>query len=289
MPDFNRFVPSRGADQPVPGSSYAGLVAFILLTNDDGVHSPALVPFAAALRDLGRVEVVVPDRERSWIGKAITRHDPVEVTRMMREGVVLHAATGYPADCTQIGAHTLFGETPDLVVSGINIGYNHGLAFMMSSGTVGAASEAWISGLPSVAVSAGTVDEPWNVWSQWVWEDEARSMWERLASVAVSLVAPLLEHDYPTDADVVSINMPARADASTPRRVTSLAPIGYDRLFAPMGGGRFRHEFGGGFREMGGLAGSDVEAASEQMISITPLKMPTSGSVSGELRTAWGA
>ncbi len=262
-------------------------MGYILLTNDDGVHSPALVPFAKALGALGRVEVVVPDRERSWIGKAITRHDPVEVRRIERDGIVMHAATGYPADCTQIGAHSLFDETPDLVVSGINIGYNHGLAFMMSSGTVGAASEAWISGLPSVAVSAGSVDEPWGVWSQWVWEEDAQEMWERLAGVAVALIEPLLAHDYPEDADVVSINMPARSDASTPRRVTSLARIGYDRLFAPMGAGRFRHEFGGGFRELAGLDGSDVEAAGEHAISITPLKMPSSGTIPDELRKAW--
>jgi 5'-nucleotidase len=263
-------------------------VAFILLTNDDGIHSPALVPFALALRELGRVEVVVPDRERSWIGKAITRHDPVEVVEIEREGIAMFAATGYPADCTQIGAHSLFDETPDLVVSGINIGYNHGLAFMMSSGTVGAAAEAWISGLPAVAVSAGTVDEPWGEWSQWVWEDEARQMWERLAGLAVPLIAALLEHGPPEDADVVSINMPGRADPSTPKRITSLARIGYDRLFAPMGGGRFRHEFGGGFRELAGLDGSDVEAAGERAISITPLKMPSSGSIPDGLRHAWG-
>lgn len=259
---------------------------FILLTNDDGVHAPGLAPFAAALRALGRVEVVVPDRERSWIGKAITRHDPVEVTKLEREGITMHATTGYPADCTQIGAHSLFGETPDLVVSGINIGYNHGLAFMMSSGTVGAAAEAWISGLRAVAVSAGSVEEPWAVWSQWVWEEEAREMWERLAVTAVDVIAPLLDNEYREAADVLSINMPSTADVDTPRRVTTLARIGYDRLFAPMGGGRFRHEFGGGFREMAGLDGTDVEAAGDGAISITPLTMPASGSVPAELRKA---
>ncbi len=264
-------------------------MAFILLTNDDGVHSPALVPFAKALMTLGRVEVVVPDRERSWIGKAITRHDPVEVTELEREGVTMYATTGYPADCTQIGAHSLFPETPDLVVSGINIGYNHGLAFMMSSGTVGAAAEAWVSGLPAVAVSAGTVREEWVTWSKWVWEDDAREMWERMAAVAVPLIGALLEHEYPEDADIVSINIPAASTPESPRRITSLARIGYDRLFSPMGGGRFRHEFGGGFRELAGLDGSDVEAAGERMISITPLKMPSSGAIPDELRRAWNA
>jgi 5'-nucleotidase len=261
-------------------------MAYILLTNDDGVHSPALVPFARALTDLGRVEVVVPDRERSWIGKAITRHVPVEVQKVEREGLVMHAASGYPADCTQIGAHSLFDETPDLVVSGINIGYNSGLAFMMSSGTVGAAAEAWISGLSAVAVSAGTVDEPWAVWSKWVWEDDARPMWDRLATTATAMIEVLLGHDYPPDADVISINMPSNADGATSRRVTSLAQVGYDRLFAPMGGGRFRHEFGGGFRELAGLGGSDVEALRGGEIAITPLKMPSSGSIPDGLATS---
>ena len=89
--------------------------------------------------------------------------------------------------------------------------------------------------------------------------------------------------------DAQGVTLASASTLETPRRVTSLARIGYDRLFAPMGGGRFRHEFGGGFREMAGLDGSDVEAAGERVISITPLKMPTSGSVTEELRAAWDA
>ena len=97
-------------------------MTFLVLTNDDGVGSPALVPFAKALQRLGRVEVVVPDRERSWVGKAITRHDEIRVEEVERDGILMHTATGYPADCTQLGVHLLFDETPSMVVSGINIG-----------------------------------------------------------------------------------------------------------------------------------------------------------------------
>ena len=88
-----------------------------LLTNDDGIDAPALVPLARALAELGQVSVVVPDRERSWVGKAITRFDPVSVEETSREGIVMHAVSGYPADAVQLGIHALGLPHPDLVVS----------------------------------------------------------------------------------------------------------------------------------------------------------------------------
>ena len=94
----------------------------ILLTNDDGIDAPALVPLARALAELGQVSVVVPDRERSWVGKAITRFDPVSVEETSREGIVMHAVSGYPADAVQLGIHALGLPHPDLVVSGIKLG-----------------------------------------------------------------------------------------------------------------------------------------------------------------------
>ncbi|MEA3510405.1 MAG: 5'/3'-nucleotidase SurE, partial [Actinomycetota bacterium] len=103
---------------------------WILLTNDDGIDSPALAPFARALGDLGTVRVVVPDRERSWVGKAITRFDPIRVEKVELDGGEAWTCTGFPADAVQIGIHGLFDEPPSLVVSGINVGYNHGTAFL---------------------------------------------------------------------------------------------------------------------------------------------------------------
>lgn len=123
----------------------------LLLTNDDGVDSPALAPFARALAALAAVDVVVPDGERSWIGKAITRAGEVATAVVERDGVAMTTCTGYPADAVQLGVHTLRPSPPDVVVSGINLGLNHGSAFLLSSGTVGAAVEGWICGLPAVA------------------------------------------------------------------------------------------------------------------------------------------
>ena len=257
-------------------------MAFFLLTNDDGVEAPALVPLAKALRRLGRVEVVVPDRERSWIGKAITRHDDIHVNVVERDGVRIHTATGYPADCTQLGVYSLFDEAPSMVVSGINIGYNHGTAFLLSSGTVGAAVEGWICGVPAVALSAGTVGD-WSHWSQWVWTDAGAEMWERLADLAVEIIESIVAADGIDGADVLSVNLPGDADAATPRRVTTVARVGYDRLFKEHGDGVFSHGFGGGVRHMGGLEGTDIEAARDRVVSITPIVVPQAGTLPAEL------
>ena len=129
----------------------------ILVTNDDGIDSPALVPLLRALSDVRPVRAVVPDRERSWIGKAITGFDEIRVSKIERGGFEIHVAGGFPADCTQLGVHSLFGEKPDMVVSGVNIGLNNGLAFFLSSGTVGAAAEGWIAGIPAIAFSTSAL------------------------------------------------------------------------------------------------------------------------------------
>jgi len=115
-----------------------------LVTNDDGIDSPALLPLLRSLAPLGEVHCVVPDRQRSWIGAGVTRLDPVDIQRVERDGFQLHACTGTPADSVNIGLHSLLddGLRFDLLVSGINLGLNQGDAFISSSGTIGAAAEA---------------------------------------------------------------------------------------------------------------------------------------------------
>ena len=259
-------------------------MSWILLTNDDGIDSPALAPFAAALADLGTVRVVVPDRERSWIGKAITRFDPIRVQRVGLDGGVAWTCTGFPADAVQIGIHGLFDEPPSLVVSGINVGYNYGTAFLMSSGTVGAAIEGWVSGIPSIALSTGG-DGDWSTWKRKVHKREALLDWERLATVATSLVDEARLSGLLDLADVVTINLPFDTTLDTPRRVTTVARVGYDRLFSEQGGGIYTHDFGGGFVEFDATEGTDLAAARESHVSITPLRMPTAAAVPDDIRS----
>lgn len=262
-------------------------MSWILLANDDGVDSPALAPFARALTalDRGEVRVVAPDDERSWTGKAITRFDPVHVERVERGGVTMWACSGTPADGVQLGIHALFDDGPPaLVVSGINLAFNHGAGFVLSSGTVGAATEGWISGLPAIAVSAGTLAMDFGEWRSLTRSEAAREGWEHIAELGAELVAETLDAGLHGLADVVNINVPWEADATTPRRVTSLARLGYDRLFQPVGEDAYAHDFGGGILEFDSFEGTDVDAANEGWVSITPLRMPETVAVPARVR-----
>ena len=124
----------------------------ILVTNDDGVHSPGIRALADALRSLGEVIVVAPLTEASAIGHALTLRRPLRIETF---GPDLYAVDGTPTDCVNLGLQiVLKGEAPDLVASGINKGYNLG-DDVTYSGTVAGALEASLLGIPAVAVSLG--------------------------------------------------------------------------------------------------------------------------------------
>ena len=258
-------------------------MVFILLTNDDGVGARGLPSFAQALAGLGEVEVVVPDRERSWAGKATTRFEPIRVERVEVGGRVMHPTTGYPADCVQLGIHTLFDRRPDIVVSGINVGYNHGAAYLQSSGTVGAVLEGNIAGIPSVAFSMGTTGDGWSSWKEWAESAEALPTWERLAELAASMVGLMQDVKAP---GAVNVGLPDSADSTTERRVTTVARAGYDRLFSRIDTDLYLHTFGGLAETDADMTGTDIEAAIAQVISITPIDGAGHGTASRPLAKA---
>lgn len=255
----------------------------VLLTNDDGVDSPALVPFARALAAFGRVTVVAPDRERSWISKAITRVGEISLAPVERHGVAMTACTGYPADAAQLGIHIVCDPRPDVVVSGINIGLNHGTAFMLSSGTVGAAIEGWISGLPAIAFSTGVSSGRHDDWRDRVTGPDAGEAWRRLSAACVAVLRDVWDSGLMRGADVVSVNLPFDATAATPRRVTTLARVRYGGLFDAVGPDRYRHAFVDVTRPAA-LDGTDVEAFQDGVVSITPIRMPEAVDVPAAVR-----
>ena len=126
----------------------------ILVTNDDGIHAPGLVALAGALDELGEVWTVAPDREQSAVGHALTLHRPLRVERL---GERKFSVNGTPSDCVNLGVLGLLPEPPVLVVSGINHGSNLG-DDVTYSGTVSAAMEGTLLGVPSMAVSQAEVD-----------------------------------------------------------------------------------------------------------------------------------
>jgi 5'-nucleotidase len=125
----------------------------ILVTNDDGIDSPGIAALVHAMRKLGDVVVVAPDRQQSAVGHALTVSSPLRATEFHREGEVFGwAINGTPADCVKLGVTALLEHRPDMVVSGINHGSNTSVNAIYS-GTVSAATEGTLMGIPSMAVS----------------------------------------------------------------------------------------------------------------------------------------
>jgi len=121
----------------------------ILVTNDDGIHSDGLTALADALAPLGDVVVVAPDREKSASSHALTLQRPVALRRVRSN---VYMVDGTPADCVYLGALSVMSRKPDLIASGINRGGNIG-DDVTYSGTVAAAIEGAILGIPSFAIS----------------------------------------------------------------------------------------------------------------------------------------
>ena len=139
-------------------------ISWVLVTNDDGCDSPGLVPLMRELLARSEVSALVPEREYSWSSKTMSRFGELEYTPRERESIPFFTANGSPADCANLGIHKLKPSRPSLLVSGINIGANAGLAYLLSSGTIGAAVEGMLSGIPAVALSLQLHREDYRDW-----------------------------------------------------------------------------------------------------------------------------
>jgi 5'-nucleotidase len=161
----------------------------ILVTNDDGIHSPGLRALAKALAELGRVNIVAPCQERSAAAQSLTVRQPIFCEQIAERE---WAIDGTPADSMMVALHRLFPKPPDLVVSGINKGPNLG-ENVFYSGTVGAATEAVINHVPAVAISLA------HRGSGFVYDDAAR--------FARQLAALMLEKGLP-EGVLLNVNVP---------------------------------------------------------------------------------
>lgn len=194
----------------------------VLLTNDDGVFAPGLRALADAFLCAGfRVTVAAPDRERSAASHSITIKRPLVAVKMKWSGVpegvplqVFHV-DGLPADCAKLALRELCEEAPELVVSGINNGWNVGTD-VHYSGTVGAAMEAAFEGYAAMAVS---VQRPSPV------------RYENAARLAVSLASRLLGSPLPGPS-VLNVNLPDCEPEEVVGVVEApLTPIAYSDVF----------------------------------------------------------
>jgi 5'-nucleotidase len=132
----------------------------VLVSNDDGIDAPGIYALVKELKRFSEVVVVAPDKQRSAVGHAITMNYPLRAIPFRKNGKFFGYATdGTPADAVKLGVRCLLKSPPDMVVSGINHGSNTAINIIYS-GTVSAATEGTILGIPSIAVSLTTYDEP---------------------------------------------------------------------------------------------------------------------------------
>lgn len=230
----------------------------VLLTNDDGINAEGLYELYRCLKETVKVHIVAPDAERSAVGHAITLSDPLRVTEIKRDGSFFgYAVSGTPADCVKIAVRSLLGKRPDIVISGINTGPNTGIS-VLYSGTVSAATEAALLGIPSLAVSLATYTQP----------DF------RFAADFIKKLIPLVIKNSLPPGTLLNINIPA----VPPEQIKGVAITTQSKS-------RFIEEFhkridprghtyywlGGEMELLGDNTGSDDEAIKQNKISITPL------------------
>lgn len=189
----------------------------ILLTNDDGITSPGLHAAYKELAQLGTVTVVAPDAERSAVGHAITTMAPLRVKKVrVGAGAAGYSVSGMPADCVKLAIGALLPSPPDLVVSGINLGPNTGTN-VIYSGTVSAATEARILGIPSIAVSLDAFKAP---------------RWLAAARFARRIAAAVLEKGLPRKV-LLNVNVPnLKMSAIKGVKVTRMGESGYVHKFS---------------------------------------------------------
>jgi len=228
----------------------------ILLSNDDGYNAPGLACLAATLAKVAEITVVAPERDRSGASNSLTLDRPLSVKRSANGFLFVN---GTPTDCVHLAVTGLLDDLPDMVVSGINLGANMG-DDTIYSGTVAAATEGFLLGIPSIAVSlASKVGRHFDTAARVTLE-----MVERLRRVPVSgpvllnLNVPDLPYDKLGDIEITRLGKRHKAEPVVkeinPRKETVY-------WVGPAGGAQ----------DAG--AGTDFYAIAEKRVSVTPLQI----------------
>ncbi len=235
----------------------------ILITNDDGIRAPGLHHLVEVAKHFGEVKIVAPDRERSACGHAMTMRDPLRAERFAWEGCDALEVNGFPVDCVNVALTLLFPDGCDLVLSGINRGPNLGFDATYS-GTVAGAMEGVINGIPSIAISmaAFVTGAPvhFKTGERWL-----REHWEMLVEAPQ---APLT---------LLNVNIPSIEHVEL--RGHKVVPMG-QRVYCDRVELR-TDPWGRPYYWQGGVAvlepvdqpGTDIEAANQGFVSITPLTL----------------
>jgi 5'-nucleotidase len=218
-----------------------------LVTNDDGIDSAFLKHLVEALLPVFRVSVAAPASEQSWIGRAMTRRGEIEVRERVADfGGAAHAWAigGTPSDCVNIALGNLLESLPDIVLSGINIGYNTTETLILCSGTIAGAVEGAQWGLPAVAFSKTIPNELFKAIR--VPDGEIPQALDASLRTAAEHAARIAKDSLATPTalgTVVNINFPFQTFADTEIRKTYPAKIKLGSLFEATAPGKYRFAF----------------------------------------------
>ncbi len=232
----------------------------ILLTNDDGIYSPGILALKQAMTTFGSVTVVAPDVQKSGVGHAITFSHPLRVREVYLDSEFIgYGIDGSPADCVKLGVREIMKEKPELLVAGINIGANVGIN-VIYSGTVAAAIEGAILGIPSVAISLEVSETSPDI--------------QGAASIAKDMVSHIIRKELPKGT-LLNINIPL-----IPKKEIKGVKIAkqysgdFDEHFDKRTDPRGRVYYwlaGTGWPEVD-VDGTDMNVLKDGFISITPLR-----------------
>lgn len=249
----------------------------ILISNDDGIYAPGVRALAEALSDTEhRITVVCPDRERSATGHALTLQEPLRVDQISGiypQGIEAWACSGTPSDTVKLALDALLVDRPDLVLSGINRGANLGTD-VLYSGTVSAAMEGVLEGVPSIAFSLSSF---------------THLDYSAAANFAKKMVQAIA--DYPLEEPILlNVNIPAIAEEDICGAVVTRLGIRryrdqFEKRIDPRG--KTYYWLSGVIIEEEAEPDTDIQAIRDNYITITPLKYDLTYSAAMPFMNTW--
>lgn len=226
----------------------------ILITNDDGIHSPGLMALKEALSPLGRVVIVAPDRDNSAISHALTMNRPLRLTELDHD---VYTLDGTPTDCVCIALGKVLERPPDLLVSGINDGPNIG-DDITYSGTVSAAIEGTMYAVASMAVSMA---------------GKPPFAYKKADPIIRGLAARIMEFGMPANT-LMNVNIPDARDLKgirITRQGRRIWKQALQEVTDPRG--RVHYWIGGGTPLLDSGKDTDVQAVNEGFVSLSPIHL----------------
>lgn len=248
-----------------------------LISNDDGITASGIFASKKAIDSLCDTYVVAPELQQSGIGHALTLYEPLRVNEhILKDGTIGYGVSGTPTDAVTIALFEIMDEKPDLMVSGINTGFNLGQAELTTSGTIGAAIEAASFGIPTIAISQEvTQDEiKFENGENKVDFGFAGKMLNKLAKI-------VLKKGLPEGIDLLNVNIPENPSDDE----FEVVKLG-DRMYTPVietrldPRGKPYYWIGGNPYDFDKPGSDGYELIKSQKTTITPLKIDLTGDMS---------